>query len=68
MNPADPEHEDDQHPERSGLRWGAGVIIAAAVIGVAANLLEPGSPLALGLFGVALVALVLFLRSDRENS
>lgn len=43
------------------------MIVAAAVIGVAANLLQPGSPLAIGLFALALIALVLFLRSDREE-
>ena len=56
-------------PEPTGPRfgWGALVIIAVAVIGVAANLVQPGTPWAIGLFAAALVGLALFLRSERDR-
>jgi hypothetical protein len=41
--------------------------VAVAVIGVAANLVQPGTPWAIGLFALGLVALALFLRSERNR-
>lgn len=61
----EPSHQDPRPPTRFG--WGALVIVAVAVIGVAANLIDPGTPLAIGLFAVGLVALALFLRSERNR-
>lgn len=59
-----PEH-DRRPPSRFG--WGAGVIVAVGLIGVGANLIQPGSAWGIGLFAVALVGLALFLRNDSDE-